>query len=138
MDKAQFLKSLEDCYTRLALTEHGVGVRAIRPIPKGTDPFLFCPKIEVFELHKDELTSYPEAVVTLVKNFCAREGDVYYVPKSGIDAIGKNYYLNHSSEPNMVTPDEGLTFIASRDITEGEELTVDYRTYSDGGSNILD
>jgi hypothetical protein len=35
MDKQQFLEALNDTWCRLGITDHGVGVVAIRPIPKG-------------------------------------------------------------------------------------------------------
>ena len=41
MTKAQILYQLKnDIYTRLAPMKHGIGVVAIRHIPKGVDPFL--------------------------------------------------------------------------------------------------
>ena len=42
MNKKQFLAALNDAYTRIGKVKHGVGVVAIRPIPKGTDPFKNC------------------------------------------------------------------------------------------------
>jgi hypothetical protein len=55
MDKKQFLASLSDVYARLAATAHGIGVVAIRPIPKGTDPFKRCdPFGDVIEISETE------------------------------------------------------------------------------------
>ena len=42
-----------------------------------------------------------------------------------------SWYLNHSNNPN-VEIDANYHFFAKRSIRRGEELTVDYRTYSDG------
>jgi SET domain-containing protein len=132
MDKKQFLASLSDTYTRLAPTAHGVGVVAIRPIPKGTDPFKNCdPFGDVLEIPEAELevSSAPEEAKKLVRDFCALQNGVYFVPDYGIDAIDKSYFLNHSDEPNMVTDDGGERFIAARDISADEELTADYTRY---------
>ena len=131
MTKQEFLDSLNDCYTRLAPTEHGVGVVAIRDIPKGTNPFKHCPDIAVIEITQEEFANYDPEVVRLIKDMCAKQNGVYHVPATGIDSIGKNYYVNHSQTPNLVTLDEGETFITARNITKGEELTVDYRTYDE-------
>lgn len=132
MNKKQFLRSLNDVYCRLGVTTHGVGVVAIRTIPMGTDPFKNAdPFGDVLEIKKEELDLYdaPEEVKNLVRDFCALQNGVYFVPNYGMDALTKFYYLNHSKKPNMVTPDRGETFIAARDIKAGEELTADYDTY---------
>ncbi|HVX91452.1 MAG TPA: hypothetical protein VHC20_07645 [Candidatus Paceibacterota bacterium] len=42
MNKQQFLESLDEVWCRLAVTTHGVGVVAIRDIPKGVNPFKNC------------------------------------------------------------------------------------------------
>ena len=132
MDKKQFLASLREVYCRLGVTEHGVGVLAIRRIPKGTDPFKNCdPNADVLEIPEAEFEACdaPEEAKRLVRDFCALQDGVYYVSDQGIDAIDKSYFLNHSATPNMMTPDRGETFLAARDIEEGEELTADYGEY---------
>jgi SET domain-containing protein len=134
MNKKQFLNSLSDVYCRIGRTKHGVGVVAIRPIPKGTDPFKNCdPHGDVLEITEQELESStaPEAAKSMVRDFCALQDGVYFVPNYGIDAIDKFYYLNHSRKPNMITKDKGETFVAKRNIKTGEELTADYRLYHD-------
>ena len=113
------------------MTKHGVGLVAIRTIPKGTDPLKNADAFgSVLKIPKAELDAYPadEAAKTLVRDFCALQGGVYHVPSYGMDALTKNYFLNHSKKPNMVTHDRGETFLAARDITKGEELTVSYET----------
>src|SRR3569832_46809 len=97
VNKKQILKSLADTYSRLAVTEHGVGVVAIRRIPKGTDPFLNCdPFGTVVRIPKAELeaSDAPEEAKQMIRDFCALQDDVYHVPSYGIDAIDKSYYLN--------------------------------------------
>jgi len=132
MDKREFLASLCDVYCRLACTEHGVGLVAIRKIPKGVDPFKNCdPHGDVLEIPAAELDAAdaPEEAKELVRDFCALQGGVYHVPDYGIDAIDKSYFLNHSRTPNMETHDDGESFVASRDIEAGEELTSNYHEY---------
>lgn len=132
MNKRLFLKALGEVYTRLGVTTHGVGVIAIRHIPKGTDPFKNAdPEGDVLEIPKNEFDAYdaPEEAKALVRDFCALQDGIYFVPNYGIDALTKFYYLNHSKTPNMMTPDKGETFITMREILPGEELTSDYDTY---------
>lgn len=132
MKKKAFLNSLRNVYTRLGVTKHGVGVIAIRPIPKGTDVFKNSdPCGDVLKIPKDELDrcDAPDEAKKMVRDFCALQDGVYFVPDYGIDAITKFYYLNHSKKPNMFTPDKGETFITTRAIKTGEELTADYDSY---------
>ena len=132
MNKRQFLRSLEDVYCRLAVTRHGVGVVAIRPIPKGVDPFKRCdPFGDVLELSEKELeeSGAPEEAKQLVRDFCALQDGTYFVPDYGMDAIDKSYFLNHSKKPNMVARDGGEEFVTARAIRKGEELVADYGEY---------
>jgi len=132
MNKKAFLRSLREVYCRLGVTKHGVGVIAIRDIPKGTDVFKQSdPHGDVLQIPEQELEGFdaPEEAKELVRDFCALQDGVYFVPNYGMDAITKFYFLNHSRKPNMHTPDKGETFITMRDIKAGEELTADYDTY---------
>jgi hypothetical protein len=58
-----------------------------------------------------------------------------YLPTQGLNVVHLVAFLNHSTQPNLRTLD-GCSFIARRKILEGEELTVDYRTY--GAEGVLD
>jgi hypothetical protein len=134
MNKKQFLKSLGEVYCRLSVTPHGVGVVAIRTIPKGTDPFKNCdPHGDVLEIPQAEFDAYdaPKEAKELVRDFCALQDGKYFVPDYGIDAIDKSYFLNHSKKPNLITKDKGETFVAARNIRKGEELTADYDDYQE-------
>lgn len=132
MNKRSFLNALNDVYTRLGVTKHGVGVIAIRTIPKGTNPFKNAdPLGDVLRIPKEELDAFPapKEAKDMVRDFCALQDGIYFVPNYGIDALTKNYYLNHSDKPNMVTLDEGETFLTTRIIKKGEELTANYDSY---------
>ncbi len=140
MNSERFLRSLNDVYTRIARTEHGVGVIAIRSIPRGTDPFKNCdPFGDVIEIPEAafEKSDAPEEAKQIVRDFCALQNGVYFVPDYGIDAIDKSYFVNHSRTPNLTTKDDGESFVTTRDIEPGEELTADYRTYHAASSFVL-
>lgn len=137
MNKKQFLKSLSEVYCRIGRTKHGVGVVAIRTIPKGIDPFKNCdPFGDVLKISREELEVYPapEEAKNMVRDYCPLQGDTYFVPNYGIDAVDKSYFLNHSRTPNLVTKRGGEKFITAREIKKGEELTADYRLYDRGKS----
>jgi len=132
MNKKQFLQSLSEVWCRLTVTKHGVGVVAIRDIPKGVNPFKNCdPHGDVLEIAEKELdaSSAPAEAKQLVRDFCALQDGVYFVPDYGIDAIDKSYFLNHSDKPNMVARDKGEVFVTARKIKKGEELVADYGEY---------
>ncbi len=134
MRKKQWLASLNNVYTRIGVSKtHGVGVIAIRPIPKGTDPFIGCDEFgDLLRIPKAELDAYPAptAAKELVRAFFVLEDGYYHVPDYGLNGIPKSYYLNHSTTPNTVAIDGGETFTTARAIKTGEELTADYRTYN--------
>ena len=132
MNKKQFLESLADVYCRIGKTKYGMGVVAIRPIPKGVDPFKRCdPFGGVLKIPEAELDAYPvpESVKNLVRDFCALQDGYYFAPDYGIDAVDKSYFLNHSRTPNMKVVRGGEAFVTARAIKTGEELTADYRLY---------
>jgi hypothetical protein len=134
VNKKQFLQSLNDVYCRLGVTEHGVGVVAIRDIPEGIDPFKHCDnhgtQVEI-PLAEFEVADAPEEAKELVRDFCTMQDGIFIVPSYGIDAIDKSFFLNHSKNPNMITHDQGETFVAARVIRKDEELTADYDTYQE-------
>jgi hypothetical protein len=133
MNKQQLLRSLNDVYTRLGKSRNGVGLFAIRDIPKGVDPLKHCdPFGDAIEVSEEELAAAdaPEEAKRLISDFCALQDGVYHVPDYGIDAIDKSYFLNHSDTPNMTTKNGGESFVALRHIAPGEELTVNYDLYT--------
>jgi hypothetical protein len=119
----------EGVWTRLKPSKiHGVGVFAIRDIPKGTCVFLHDDQPIVW-IDRKSVDNLPLSLKKLYDDFCIVKGDEYGCPKH-FDALTTSWYLNHSDEPN-VAADEDYRFHAIRDIRAGEELTASYHTYSD-------
>jgi SET domain-containing protein len=122
----------ERVYARLRSSRiHGVGVVAIRDIPKGTPVFAEDDE-DILWIEKKDIGEVPPAIRELYEDFCVAKGDKYGCPKD-FDKLTVAWYLNHSDEPNVVA-DENYRFYALRDIKAGEELTADYNTYSDAES----
>lgn len=113
----------------------GVGVFAIREIPKGVNPFQDCRQARLIAFREKELAMFAPGVKKLIKDFCIVKNSLYLVPHFGLNCIDLAYYLNHSKNPNMramVQSKSGdVEFITRRRINNGEELTVDYKTYSE-------
>ncbi len=135
MRKSKLIADLKNhVYVRLMPSPiAGVGVFAIRDIPKGMDPFgnydMTFEKIPTSEIRNDP--EIPDTVKKYVEDMCVTEDGYFYVPRCGINNIRPDFYLNHSTTPNMKTDDGGDAFITIREIKTGEELTIDYGTYND-------
>lgn len=134
MSPPDFIKNLkEEVYCRIGQSSiHGVGVFAIRDIPKGINPMKEERVFNFDEIPVDDVVSDPgisDPVKTLVKDMCPEEDGKYLTPPFSLNEIGISYYLNHSKTPNMIEVDGN--FETARDIKAGEELTVDYGTYGE-------
>ena len=126
----------ESVYVRLGLSAvHGIGVFAIRPIPAGTDIFAndSVPLVWVSraELEQADLT---EAERALYHDFGINRGDRIGCP-ANFHNLTPGWYLNEpapGTEANVQSTDR-LSFIARRDIAEGEELSIRYESFSEQG-----
>ena len=110
---------------------HGIGVFAIRDIPKGTRDMFSQGVGEWIKLTIAEVEALPKHSRDLVENHCLFDEDFYYVPDYGFKLVDLVIYLNHSDTPNVISVNDGEYFEAIRDIVAGEELLVDYGTLVD-------
>lgn len=117
---------------------HGVGVFAIRDIPKGIDPFPSM--IDISEYHDDykvpidKVMNDPaitDSVKEMIRDFYPVEDGFVYLPQISLNDMNLAYYINHSPDHPNLSTEYGDIFITTRDIKEGEELLADYRTYGD-------
>lgn len=107
----------------------GVGVFAIKDIPKGTELFAGIPEknYELFSL--DEIRNCDPEVIDMVKGFFGAEQDGrYWIPEGGLNSMDISFFMNNASQPNTETSD-GYTFYTARDIKKGEELTTHYASF---------
>jgi SET domain-containing protein len=133
MTKEALLKDLQqDTYVMIKPSPlHGIGVFAIRDIPKGTRDLFSQGVGEWIKLTIAEVEALPKHSRDLVENHCLFDEDHYYVPDYGFKLVDLVVYLNHSDTPNVISINEGEFFEAIRDITAGEELLLDYGTIVD-------
>jgi SET domain len=138
MTRAQTIRRiLRETYCRLGVSRiHGVGVFAVRDIPKGVDPFRIGMRPRAWmEIKQDEFDRAPPGVRALLTTLFVADSDgLFRIPSVGTNLVDIGSFLNHASRPNMRTAD-GHRFFARRRIAAGEELTVDYRTY--GAEHLL-
>lgn len=122
------LQNLNQCYVKVAPSKiHGVGLIAMRDIPKDTVIFYFSyrdfPCIEISKKILQEKIP-PEVYEQIIQNWAVTAEGV-------IAPINVNYemhfvnFLNHSEEGNIRYENE--CYIATKDIAKGEEILIDYR-----------
>ena len=101
----------------------GIGVFVTHGIAQGTKLQLF-PNGETRQFTHAQLNADPR-----LRQFCQFYGvDVEDGSSCAADfgCMSVGWYLNHSAEPNAVR-DEHWDYYASRDISAGEEIMIDYR-----------
>ena len=138
--KNRLLKHLKnDIYCRIGVSKvHGVGVIAIKDIPKGTIPLatLSKEKEEIITLTKDEIKDIHPNVRAILQDFFGdKKSNDYDVYAYGPNYINISFYLNHSEKPNIDVIEDNennyFRFITNRKIKKGEELFINYNKYSE-------
>ncbi len=128
MTKEALLKELaeETFVTLRPSTVHGIGVFALRDIPKGCKTLFSRNVGNWIKVPIADIEKLPVASRNLVETYCLYDEQDYYLPDYGFKLMDMVNYLNHSSEPNVISVNEGEYFETMRDIQEGEELFVNY------------
>ena len=130
MNKEALLKELANTtYVMIKPSPlHGIGVFAIRDIPKGTKNIFSKGVGDWIKVSKEEVDALPQHSKDLIENHCLFDEDFYFIPDYGFKLLDLVIYLNHSETPNVISLNDGEEFEAIRDIANGEELLVDYGT----------
>jgi SET domain-containing protein len=133
--KQQLLDYLKnDVYVRVGPSKiHGVGLIAVRDIPKGINPFKNLIEPETYEVTAEDLKEVPPQVVKMVYDYFGVEDGTVFLPITGMNPMDLLHYINHSDDANVKVLNEGWLFETTRDVKEGEELTSNYSTYDDPG-----
>ena len=117
----------------------GVGVFAIKNIPKGVNPFHITNHKNfiqrILNISDEEVQKMDSAVIKMISDFYVKsdDDDFWGIPYKGLNANDISFYLNNSEKPNLKIIYDNqstmLNFRASRQINIGEELLIDYREY---------
>jgi len=127
VDKKRILEHFQtEVYCRLGISQvHGIGVFAIRSIPKGTKPLVSLIKIKEFDVSKKDIKKLPVSVRKEIETFCYHDSKKYSLPSIGLNAMNLAFYMNHSKKPNVRYEKSG-DIVALKKIKTGEELFFDY------------
>jgi hypothetical protein len=104
---------------------HGIGVFAIRAVPKGIDPLHSNFKDREIRIPKESVAGLPAGLRRLLKTFCYYDEAEFWIPSSGLNVARLSIYLNHHKQPNLEMLKDG-SFRTLRRIARDEELTMDY------------
>jgi hypothetical protein len=107
----------------------GVGVFAIQPISKNVNPFPVR-RLKLRKLSVDDLPRLPTAIQRLVHDYFAEDTGGYMIPADFGAVVDLESLVNHSDTPNLRYVSTSGTFRTATLISVGEELTIDYRTYT--------
>ena len=84
--------------------------------------------VPVIWVNQASVKNLPRDLMRLYKDFAILRKGKYGCPPS-FNLLTPAWYLNCSKRPNVAC-DANYEFYALRDIKKGEELTIDYDTYS--------
>ena len=134
MTKEQLLHELQqDTYIMLKPSPiEGIGVFAIRDIPKGCRTIFSAGIGEWIKVSFEEVEKLPSHSRNLVETYCLYDDKNYFVPDYGFKLMDMVLYLNHSVNYNVASVNDGEQFEALRNIKAGEELLVNYGSIADG------
>jgi SET domain-containing protein len=104
-------------------TISGIGLFADQDILKG-DIVWKMTSISVLKITPVEYKSLSTVEQTFIK-----EKDYYWIDKDNnyMIPIDDSRFINHSGNPNIIDSDDN-TCVSSKNIKQGEELTIDYKT----------
>ncbi len=114
----------------------GVGVFAIKDIPKGVDPFVQatgkCP-MKTVDIPDKVVKKLPKGVQKMVKDFYFKENGKWNMPKCGLNGNDISFYINTSKKPNMSVVNTNscdmMTFKTNKKIKSGQQLFINYDDY---------
>lgn len=127
MMKKHILDSVkQECYVRLRPSKvcDGVGVFAIKPIPKGTVLFSDCIPDKDF-VRWDQLSDVSTEVIGYLKSICKTNDEGLYLSQT-VNNINLSYYINHSLMPNTFYDLTLNRYISLLHINVGEEILYKY------------
>lgn len=131
MSKRTLLNNLAKVYCRLQpSSHHGVGVFAIRRIPKGINPIELPGTPELVYLSEADVRKQPAGIQKMIRQYAVKQDGHYIYSSLGFNLVELEYFVNHSGEPNLVFDEDEGCYRTARTIAAGEELTCDYNHFA--------
>jgi hypothetical protein len=124
----------ESVFVRLKVSEYGVGVFAIKDIPANTNIFQ-NDTAKMLWVDQSEIKNLEPELKKLYDDFCVVKNNKYGCPES-FNQLTVGWYINHDSENPNVICDKNYDFYTNSEVKMGEELRVDYSTFSDDFKRI--
>jgi SET domain-containing protein len=129
--KKKLLANLEKVYCRVQASElHGVGVFAIRRIPKGVNPFEPPVPLELAQLTDIDIRALAPGLKRMVREYAVKQNGGYVLSTLGFNLLELEYFVNHSTSPNLAFDENAGCYRTARVIGRGEELTGDYNRFA--------
>jgi len=114
---------------------HGLGVFAAAPIARGTPVWRFAKGLDM-EFAEDIVPTLPAHVQEFFAHYGYLDRNVQRIILCFDDAR----FVNHSDAPNVATDYSNDPYgldVALRDITTGEELTMNYENFEESAGRRL-
>lgn len=133
--KKNLVENLKNTYCRLKPSKiQGIGVFAIRDIPKGKNPFLGIRNCIFFKFKIQEFKKIDKEVLKMIDDFFVIEKNkTVQITDNALNGMDISFFVNNSNNPNLKIFDDGTNnafiFKTIRKIKKGEELTISYRDY---------
>jgi len=126
--ESEVLQIIQETYCKLAPSKiHGIGVFAIRDIPRGQKLYLVPKRMVKWyktpysTLKARLITIYPQILELILERWPSIINGSHFVSPNDMAIMAA--FVNHSSEANYSVD----TDCALRDIRQGEEVTEDYK-----------
>jgi len=130
-----------DVYCRIKPDNFGgVGVFAVKDIPKGVNPFKLsnaeCVSYKLIDVPEKVIRKLAPGVRKMVEAFYDydEESGTYGIPQPGLNAQDISFYLNTSPTPNIKIVESKkcslLSFKTKKLIKKGQQLFINYDEYA--------
>lgn len=136
MKKALLKNIKDDVYCRIKPSKkHGVGVFAIKDIPKNVNPFKLsgssCLTQKIINISENDLKKIDPEVKKMIDDFYHKDdNDTYGIPYKGLNSNDISFYMNTSSNPNVGFESDKtcsmVVFKTLKKIKKGDELLINY------------
>ena len=131
--KLELIKNLRsNTYCRIKPSKiEGVGVFAIKRIPKGANPFVGSNRVKYIGLTDKEINKLNKEVRLMIGAFFSKQKGLVWIPQGGLNSIDISFFMNTSKAPNIGIRNHGEQFFTLKSIAKNEELTIDYDLFDE-------